>query len=391
MKKLYTITMAVVFAITAFGQNKLLSSIRQGYNDGNWQIDGGDNYEYDSKNNLITETELNWNSSTNRWENAFKSIYTYNANNKVTEAIIQEWNETTKLFENKYRDIYTYNSNGFFIGYEEKKWEASQWVNDFKSDLLLNNNNLIISYSSYGWINGQWVKDSRGTLSYNANNKVVSEISESWIDVNWVNDYRSFYSYNANNKISTEIHDEWVDNSWKRSGTLTNNYDANGNIDFEIDDYSVGQEKEKNYYDTSAQMANFVHPFKDKTGIDYLFYQFPYINKILSKEISYYDNTTSTFKISSKTTYNYTSSIILGTDEIEKNNVIVKIYPNPSKDYIQVTGLTESENFEVYSVLGTLAIKGSIAENQKIDIKNLANGVYLLKLNNGNTLKFIKE
>lgn len=80
----------------------------------------------------------------------------------------------------------------------------------------------------------------------------------------------------------------------------------------------------------------------------------------------------------------------LSTDDIEFDKTI-RIYPNPSTEFIQVSGLSETESYLVYSVLGTEITSGIISNNEKIDIKNYSNGLYFLKLENGNTIKFIKE
>ena len=79
MKKI-TLLMLLIFitTITLHGQNKLLSSTKENYNGGNWQNSYGTNYEYDSNNNLISETELSWNSFSSVWENTSKTTYIYN-------------------------------------------------------------------------------------------------------------------------------------------------------------------------------------------------------------------------------------------------------------------------------------------------------------------------
>lgn len=69
----------------------------------------------------------------------------------------------------------------------------------------------------------------------------------------------------------------------------------------------------------------------------------------------------------------------------------VKIYPNPSKEFIAFSGLSNTENYSIYSVLGTKISKGSVSNNEKIDTQNLTNGAYILKLDNGNSFKFLKK
>ncbi len=69
----------------------------------------------------------------------------------------------------------------------------------------------------------------------------------------------------------------------------------------------------------------------------------------------------------------------------------ISIYPNPASNFIRVSQLSKPEKYQVYNTIGQKIIKGIISENEKIDIQNLANGIYFLKFENGSTIKFLKE
>lgn len=69
----------------------------------------------------------------------------------------------------------------------------------------------------------------------------------------------------------------------------------------------------------------------------------------------------------------------------------LKLFPNPSINYVQVSGLTKTENYSIYNVLGTEVNNGKISNTETIDTSNLTNGLYFLKLESENILKFIKE
>jgi len=84
------------------------------------------------------------------------------------------------------------------------------------------------------------------------------------------------------------------------------------------------------------------------------------------------------------------STNTLGTENYEVENSI-KLYPNPSTDFIHISGLTKTENYKIYNTIGAEISRGTISENEKINIKNYAKGLYLLNFEGGNTLKFIKQ
>lgn len=80
----------------------------------------------------------------------------------------------------------------------------------------------------------------------------------------------------------------------------------------------------------------------------------------------------------------------LSTSDSYKINTL-KLHPNPSSDFFQVSGLTKTENYRIFNLLGAEMDNGTLFENKKINTQNLTSGIYFLKIENGGTLKFIKE
>lgn len=82
---------------------------------------------------------------------------------------------------------------------------------------------------------------------------------------------------------------------------------------------------------------------------------------------------------------------VLSIDDLELVINKFKIYPNPSTDYIKISGISNTENYKIINAAGQQIIKGIITDNGKIDIKVLSYGLYYLQLGNENILKFIKQ
>ncbi len=80
----------------------------------------------------------------------------------------------------------------------------------------------------------------------------------------------------------------------------------------------------------------------------------------------------------------------LSTNEFESSHS-VKLFPNPSNDFIQFSGLSKKENYAIYNIIGTKITNGKVFNDEKVDVLNLTKGLYFLKFDNGNTIKFIKE
>ncbi len=88
---------------------------------------------------------------------------------------------------------------------------------------------------------------------------------------------------------------------------------------------------------------------------------------------------------------NIVSDFSLSTQDEDHTTFNVKLFPNPSSDFLNFSNLKQSEPYTIYNVLGSEVLKGTIANKESIDIRNLTKGLYLLNFENGGTLKFIKE
>ena len=401
MKKI-TLLMLIVFTIAAHGQNKLMSSLDEQYYNGIWNNSSGYNYEYDSNNNLITETRLDWN-TIGAWEVKEKTSYTYNANNKVTEELYKSaWNSPSNTLENSYKDTYIYTGEKLTeaIYYE---WMSSNWLIDGKTVVTYNTNNLPSGFLWYDWDGSQWVNEDRITLSYNANNKLTSEVTEEWIGEQWVNSYRTLYTYNSNNKMITTKSAEWdeFNTIWVENGTKTEyDWDATGNKTRETEYYkypdgSLAQNKYEYTYDTFNLMSSFAHPFKDKTGLDYIFEDVPHINKVQGNNSYSYNQSTSSYTLSSRTTYNYNSSINLSTEQPEIATNKITVFPNPAKNFLTIQNASNTAIDKV--IVTDISGKIILQQNQnttQLDVQNLAKGMYLLQAvseDKKQQLKFLKE
>ena len=80
----------------------------------------------------------------------------------------------------------------------------------------------------------------------------------------------------------------------------------------------------------------------------------------------------------------------LSTTESE-NSQSVKIYPNPVQDYLNISGLTNSQNYSIINAAGQKVMNGTVSKDEKIDAQKLSSGLYFLLLESGNKIKFIKK
>lgn len=98
--------------------------------------------------------------------------------------------------------------------------------------------------------------------------------------------------------------------------------------------------------------------------------------------------------------FNYENQILQRNSTVAKDTTIlavndsgkdpVKVYPNPVKNSLSVSGITKDQQYEIFSMDGKMIKTGTYSSGKTIDVNTLTKGVYLLKIENQN-LKFIKE
>ncbi len=134
-------------------------------------------------------------------------------------------------------------------------------------------------------------------------------------------------------------------------------------------------------------MSSFDNPFEDKTGVDFLFEDNPYVNKILSTTFSSFNNSTNQFEIGSRIIYNY--DMPLSTPDNSATVQTLSIFPNPSSDYFLIKGIETTTPVTIYNALGGLVLETKINPGEKTLIDNWTSGVYIVRIGDNSTYKLI--
>lgn len=81
---------------------------------------------------------------------------------------------------------------------------------------------------------------------------------------------------------------------------------------------------------------------------------------------------------------------VLATQEVGANKNNLKLYPNPSTNYIRIKSDAKSLDVKIYNIDGKLVVLGTYKSDEDINVSKLNAGVYLVQAN-GVTVKFIKK
>ena len=80
-----------------------------------------------------------------------------------------------------------------------------------------------------------------------------------------------------------------------------------------------------------------------------------------------------------------------GTGVDENDGQTINLYPNPVKDKLRIVGLDGQNEVSIYNAFGTCVKTLTIDGSDEISVGNLAAGLYLMRVNGKQTVKFVKR
>ena len=76
---------------------------------------------------------------------------------------------------------------------------------------------------------------------------------------------------------------------------------------------------------------------------------------------------------------------------IENPKKDIAVYPNPAKEEVFISGLTERMSYSLFTILGVQVSKGIVGNNEPITTGDLQSGIYILQLEDGRTGRVVIE
>jgi hypothetical protein len=286
--------------------------------------------------------------------------YTY-SQNRISE-YIQTINIGGNVFDTLYKLEYYYNNNNVIDSCIESDYNNGEWGYAYKNDFIYDEVGVRLNIITYSFNQGQWINDSKYEWVYN----------------------HETHSYGVDNTLYME-NDIRV---MQRNYYLTDN--SNNWTSQAISRYNIS-------YDTSSNANYPIYPtisvfFEGwEKWFDIINTQYPIAQDERWRE----NNNTGMLSYVETSTYNY-EEVVLGINNIEKQNENISVYPNPTNDILNIEVQENSKPLQItlYNTLGKEVMRTNLSSSQ-INIANLPQGLYLLNISsNGkilNTEKIVKK
>jgi hypothetical protein len=287
---------------------------------------------------------------------------------------------------NSYKYEYSYDGNENMILETGFEWSQNQYVNSYKDELTYNmSNNLTLEYNYYwNWGSSQWDLNSKWDYAYNTSNNLISEISSLWDGSQWVGSNLSEYTYSSGGHLTVEIFSMWNinTNSWGFYYKDEYQYDSNNNLT--LDTYYDWNEtlsewvlssKDEFIFDLAYDKSDLIVPFFYEDILAY--FSFGYNNMVIGYRGYEYEN--QTWIDADKMVFyysNYSNPLNINDEIVSKS---ISLYPNPVHDILIINSEIPLTKVEIYSLLGKKVTE--VTTNfDAIQVNNLSNGIYILKI-----------
>jgi hypothetical protein len=201
---------------TYTNKDSIQTIVSYSLNNAVWVSSAKEQFQYDSKENLIHHDLLNWDATNNSWipDNTNSWDYTYDLQNRRTTKITNVWNQQQKQLIQNQKELYTYNSNGELELMMRQIWDnQGNWHNSGKDSMIYQNGLQTENYTFYfDELKGSvWLKTVKESTTYNQNNDHYQTLVQYWSPTN-----------------SNYITDE-------NARLVTSHYDNNNRIEFRED------------------------------------------------------------------------------------------------------------------------------------------------------------
>lgn len=248
--------------------DNILSTIIKEWNGTAFVNSEGTVHTYDGNGNMLTETEIEWNTGTNSWDSIYKYVYTYDVNNKLIDEmgmsgngsswdneyrfvnnldvngnvilnVYLNWNAGTSTWDSMNKQHYAFNTDNLEIEAWFESWQMSAWQKTGRNLTTYNTTDLPLTRTSQSWNGSNWVDVMIITNTYtnddlvnsleqyangnnfkneintfDGNHNILSAIKQNWVSASWVNDRKMEYTYNSFNQAITNIEYRWISNAW---------------------------------------------------------------------------------------------------------------------------------------------------------------------------------
>jgi len=352
-------------------------------------------YEIDDQNGLLTfEKNSRLSNYTQELETQFEHYFTYNLEGILTESLYQSYDLTTHEPNIPTKSYYTYDNDNKLILEEIFDVDTVTNSETINSQIIYSydENNFLIESKTERWNlpNSIWENFSKREIVRDAEGNITLDTRFS-VDI-----FSLEYTVSNQFEISYRPNGQRLETIFRFKDNATQelvdfyafqyNYIANDELSYiTVQLYNNDSQQFENstisYYewDTNFTNEDIIAPTFDANYLNY---------KLLSYDTYHWDENLQEYEtwVSSNRQYNYEEVNLLSSNFEEENSLGINIYPNPFIETITIKDIDINKKYDlyIYNSNGQIVFSENNINNKRINLPNLAAGVYYYKVENEN-------
>lgn len=354
--------------------------------------------KFDEGNHISERIAFICNPETKQWVKYRKSFNSYDLNGRMTSYISYYLNDNGLWGEPGKTDL-SYNEHGDLTSFISMLHDSitNKWINYRKNEYMYESNK---RRTEYNWNNqtSQWDNSTKEELEYDASGNDTLRTFYNWDKQTsqWIGFFKYKYAYSKEGKLTntTDIKRDTITNQWINVDKTDYIFDTNGNEIEEL--YSewdatagkwFGRQKYVSTYHEKGQLSSKITYLGwNKTDATFDLsskeeYEYDSNGNNTTVSSYYWNLTENLWSIRTKTNNFYSLHDLTNKVEI-KENMNIRLYPNPVDETLTLDINDHSvTQCHLYNSNGQLLLTLNVEQGiNTYNISHLNQGMYLLKL-----------
>ncbi len=393
-----------------------------------WQFSNKWDKAFDKQGNVVLYSTSTYDQSLSVWQDSLMCVFDYDENSRllskvdyIYEPSISDWIGLAKVEK-------VYDSLGRLSDNLSWTWLHDNWAGNLKTTFLYDESTKTVKETSTSiWKNDVWTnfEKSVNTPIDNTSQKVVSYTWSANLGL-WINQYNWFSTFNSSGDVVECITQKWnaYHNKWFNDIKLVQDYKGQNPpiITTYLWANDEDQWREEFRYNYSSTESNSLSQYSawssshaqwkvmnSETTISFVgnksTFEKQYRESISSNLVGLKDEyryadllhvQTSRFAATDdgwvenlRSFYYYKEEV---SDTIPKFVGVLAVFPNPATDVLTINAFDNSKtnSVTIAQLNGIVVLKEVMLENNRIDISQLARGIYILTLKQDD-VKFVSK
>lgn len=194
---------------------------------------------YDDYGNNTLHTQYNWYPDMNEWIKYFESEFSYDNNNNITQDVSMFYDEESGMMVGYEKFEYVYDDNKNLTQQKTLRYvdSTATWVNERLTENTYNADGELEESIISIWAENQWAKYTKTEFTNNDEGVLIQSFSYIWENDEWKIWWKDDYTYDGNGNLTLFVISQYFISEWMEALKYEYTYDTDGNMTSESESW----------------------------------------------------------------------------------------------------------------------------------------------------------